>query len=649
MALPAPDLDDRRFQDLVDDAKRLVQRRCPEWSDHNVSDPGVTLIETFAFMVDQMLYRLNRVPERVYIKFLELIGVQLYPPTAARADVTFWLSAPQEQPIDVPVGTEVATVRTDTDELLNYHVTDDLSIVPCSLERLATTYDGEDIRDQTETIGAPRSFFAFDQVPKADDTMFVGLSNPVPSCAVLLRFDCEIEGVGVDPLNPPLVWEAWTGERWEPCEVDRDGTGGLNRAGDVVVHVPGGHVASLIDRQRAGWLRCRVVEAEEGQPQYSAPPKINSCEAMTIGGTVGVVNAQVITDEILGLSEGVSGQSFALKHAPVIPGDEPLVVEVAAGSGWAEWTAVESFADSGPSDRHFQLVASSGEVRFGPSVREPDGSLRQYGAIPPKGAPLRVREYRTGGGRNGNVARGSIVVLKTTIPFIASVSNRHAAYGGVDGETLEAAKDRGPILLRTRSRAVTAEDYEQIAKEAAPEVARVRCVAAGEGEDATGARVLVVPHCPVGDLNEIAFEQLLPADGTLQRISEHLDSRRVIGARIVVEPPVYQGITVVARLRARPRVSSKRLQRDALAALNAYFSPLSGGPEGGGWPFGRAIHVGEIYSVLQRLRGTEFVEDARLFGADPITGERGEAAQRIEIGPNALVFSYEHKVMVEEA
>ena len=62
--LPAPNLDDRRFQDLVDDAKRLVQQRCPEWTDHNVSDPGVTLIEAFAWMADQLLYRLNRVPDR---------------------------------------------------------------------------------------------------------------------------------------------------------------------------------------------------------------------------------------------------------------------------------------------------------------------------------------------------------------------------------------------------------------------------------------------------------------------------------------------------------------------------------------------------------------------------------------------------------
>ena len=94
-----PNLDDRRFQDLVDDAKRLVQQRCPEWTDHNVSDPGVTLIEAFAWMTDQLLYRLNRVPDRHYVKFLELIGVRLFPPTAAPRDVTFWLSAPQPETV----------------------------------------------------------------------------------------------------------------------------------------------------------------------------------------------------------------------------------------------------------------------------------------------------------------------------------------------------------------------------------------------------------------------------------------------------------------------------------------------------------------------------------------------------------------------
>src|ERR1700759_189021 len=128
MALPVPNLDDRRFQNLVDDAKRLVQRRCPEWSDHNVSDPGVTLIETFAYMTDLLLYRLNRVPDRNYLRFLDLIGVKLFPPTAASTKVTFWLSAPSEAIVTVPGGAEVAVERSDAGTpAITFTTTEDLA------------------------------------------------------------------------------------------------------------------------------------------------------------------------------------------------------------------------------------------------------------------------------------------------------------------------------------------------------------------------------------------------------------------------------------------------------------------------------------------------------------------------------------------
>lgn len=649
MSLPAPDLDDRRFQDLVDDAKRLVQQRCPEWTDHNVSDPGVTLIETFAFMVDQLIYRLNRVPERNYVKFLELIGVRLFPPTAASADVTFWLSAPQEEAVTIPVGTEVATARTGAEEAVVFTVCEERVIPPRQLESCASSIEADQLRDHTEALAAGQAFYCFDAEPKPGDCLLVGLSDATPGCAVLLQFACDIEGVGVDPRYPPLVWEAWNGDGWVACSVERDGTGGLNTAGDVVVHLPRDHVVSVIARQRAGWLRCRVVEPYEDQPFYRASPRITALTAATIGGTTEAVHAELVDDEVLGLSEGVPGQRFAVAHRPVVPGSEPPVLEVAGGGDWQEWTAVDDFAASGPTDRHFVLDAVAGEVLLGPGVRQPDGTLRQHGAVPPKGAPLRLRGYRTGGGRRGNVTAGAISLLREAMPYVDRVVNRASATGGVDGETLENAKLRGPIHMRTRSRAVTVEDYEQLARDAAPEVARVRCVPAGvDGTEAGVVRVLVVPAAD-DDAGRLRFEQLLPSDQTLERIVAHLDARRMVGARILVEPPVYQGMTVVARLRARPRASTTRVQAAALEALYRHFHALSGGPDGRGWPFGRPIHVGEVYSVLQRLPGVEFVEDATLFGADPVSGQRGTPTQRLEVSESTLVFSFEHSVLVEES
>jgi predicted phage baseplate assembly protein len=649
MSLPAPNLDDRRFQQLVDDAKRLVQQRCPDWTDHNVHDPGVTLIETFAYMTDQLLYRLNRVPDRVYVKFLELIGVRLFPPTAARVAVTFWLSAPLPEDVVVPGGAEVATPRASGAEVVSFTTARELRVVSASRSRVASSIQEDEERDHTDALAGsnPAGFYPFDQVPKPGDHMLVGLTEAVPSCAVRLRLDCEIEGVGVDPDDPPLVWEAYTDEGWVACDLDSDGTGGLNRAGEIVLHVPDAHVASLVLNQRAGWLRCRVVEVYEGQPAYSSSPRIRRCDSDTIGGTVDAVHAETIDGELLGLSEGVPAQRFTTERSPIVPGDGPRVLEVGGPDGWQEWSEVVHFADSGPDDDHFVLDAISGTVELGPAVRERDGSLTQRGAVPRKGSMLRLRSYRTGGGAAGNVTRGALSVLKASIPFVSRVENRRPARGGVDPESLENARVRGPMLLRTGSRAVTAEDYEHLAKEAAPDVARVRCVAAGAGADAGGVRVLVVPAVPADD--RLRFEALIPSESLVRTIAEHLDRRRVVGARLVVEPPAYQGVTIVAKVLASSTSDPNRVQRESLEALYRFFHPVLGGASGEGWPFGRQVHQGEVYAVLQRMRGVELVEDVRLFAADPVTGERGKPESRIELDANALVFSYGHQVLVEGA
>ncbi len=319
MPLPAPYLDDRHFQDLVDDAKRLVQQRCPEWTDHNVSDPGVTLIEAFAQMVDQVIYRLNRVPDRHYVKFLDLLGVELLPPAPARGEVTFWLAAPQPQTVHVRAETEVATPRTDVQDPVVFSTVRGLDIVACSFAHVASETAGQDPVDRGRELLVPGGFACFSPEPAPGDALLVGLSAAVPHCAVLLRVDCPVQGVGVDPRNPPLVWEAWNGTGWSRCDVERDDTGGFNRAGDVVLHVPGDHQASLKARQRAGWLRCRIRPTLPGERPYQESPRIRRLTAFTVGGTVEMAHAEAVRDEELGTSEGIPGQRLPLRRRPVVP------------------------------------------------------------------------------------------------------------------------------------------------------------------------------------------------------------------------------------------------------------------------------------------------------------------------------------------
>ena len=133
MALPAPNLDDRTFQDLVNEARRRIPLHCPEWTDHNLSDPGITLIELFAWMTEMLIYRLNKVPDKNYTKFLELLGLRLTPANPATTEVSFRLTAPPASPVTIPSGTEVATVRTETRDAIVFTTDRDSTTgSPCS-------------------------------------------------------------------------------------------------------------------------------------------------------------------------------------------------------------------------------------------------------------------------------------------------------------------------------------------------------------------------------------------------------------------------------------------------------------------------------------------------------------------------------------
>jgi len=368
---------------------------------------------------------------------------------------------------------------------------------------------------------------------------------------------------------------------------------------------------------------------------------------------------------MLGRSNGTPGQRFQLTQHPVVPTTKPMVVEVARGTDasewdedqdgpyWEEWIRKDSFAetvdgpDTAANTKIFTLDEASGIVQFGPAVRDALGNIVPHGSIPPEGHLIRVPNYLAGGGSVGNVAAGAIHIVKSSIPFVDGVENRRPAEGGVDGETVDNAKLRGPTLIRTRGRAVTARDYEEIAQRAAPEIGRVHCVDATASDEPNVVRVLVVPATKAED-GLFRFEQLRPLDETLQRIAADIDSRRCVGARVVIEPPDYVPVDVIVRYERVPTADPDETDGLIRRALGLRFNPIEAGPTGsGGWPFGRSPHVGDVYNALAPIRQIRMVDDVRLAAYDLERRRPGPASDRIELGPTQLVYLHEVQLAVD--
>ena len=130
MPLKAPNLDDRDFHSLVADSLRRVQENCPDWTDLSPHDPGVVLLELFAFLTETMIYRLNRLPEKAYIEFLRILGVNLNPPTAASVRLRFSLAKAQKTAVEIARGTRVTLNRTSGDSAAPIFTTLETIVLP---------------------------------------------------------------------------------------------------------------------------------------------------------------------------------------------------------------------------------------------------------------------------------------------------------------------------------------------------------------------------------------------------------------------------------------------------------------------------------------------------------------------------------------
>lgn len=686
MTLPAPNLDDLRFQsDLVDEARKRIIHYCPEWTEYNLSDPGITLIELFAWMTELMVYRLNRVPEKNYIKFLEMLGLQRKPASSARTELTFWLSTPltydpnQAQTVTVPQGFEVRCEQAE-DEII-FSTTQKLEIVAPRLAHIRK--EGEFNRNFFPRMGL-EVFYPFNtETPRIGDTFYLGF-DPAQNIAghiLQLSFVCEpTEAVGIRREDPPWIWEclmpdgSWRALKPSDFEGERDSTGGLNNEeGSLTLYLPLGFGPAPLYGLEAFWLRCRIEQRNPLQGMYTESPRIRRVSSASLGAAVPAMHSTRVEGEDLGFSNGEAGQTFSLQHAPVLalqPG-ETLEVEETRGEEtvFVPWQLVSDFSRSTRFDRHFQLDMASGVVRLGPSVRQPDGTVVQYGRIPESGRALRFSSYRHGGGVRGNLPPRSLTTMTQSLAYVARVSNLVRADGGQDQESLDELKLRAQRELQAQRHAVTAQDYEQFAvnfNQAA--IARAKCLTPNDGPGNSGGSVsvLIVPAVTsalrAGGLGMLHLDEKLQHD-----LRVHLDQFRLLTTPLIVREPRYIGVQVKASIVPQDFLPPSEVIARVNEELLRFLSPirmderqplLQTRETWEGWPFGRDLFVAEVVSLIQQVPSVKYVLDVSIASRVVVPVEERSIFEDSEpapltpvekvlrVPPDGLICSLNHQIEI---
>jgi predicted phage baseplate assembly protein len=455
-------------------------------------------------------------------------------------------------------------------------------------------------------------------------------------------------GVGtLQSAEPPAVgWQYWNGTQWSKLTV-QDDSENFTRSGMLEFLVPADLARRDLFGQSRYWLRAQWDKGE-----YSVPPHLGR----VLLNTTLARQTMTLVNEIIGSSNGAERQQFASTRIPVLAGqrlevrepempgvEDQAVIKDEEGDDavslvldatdrpreiWVRWHEVPDFYGSGSRDRHYVIDHLTGEIRFGDGVN---------GRIPPVGTGnLRLARYQTGGGSKGNRAAGTVAQLKTTVPYVEKATNPEAAAGGAEAETTDALLERMPRTLRHRDRAVTLEDYEDLARLASSEVARALCVPLrdlladplGEVPQPGAVSVIVVPRT-----SEV---KPLPTMELLARVGDFLAARADATASVAVVGPLYLRVDVRADVAVATPGGAGAIERAVHERLAAFLHPLTGGLEGSGWDFGRAPHRSDFFALIETVPGIDHVRYLQITETEDQPGVRRSG--------RFLVFSGQHEI-----
>jgi hypothetical protein len=243
MPIKPPNLDDRRYADIVEEARRLIPQYCPEWTNLSDADPGMTLVQLFAWMTELTIYRLNRVPDKTYIHFLNFIGEERKRARPSVVPLTFTLSA--DHPVELPAFSRCSTRQTEENQALDFLTTDRLTIHGANIQRVMAVRGGSrvavrevpfghhDEHPSALTFSGGRGVQLFDLDPvdygpeaytphqflyvAHDDFRLMDIDPESGRPVGRMRMRRPGDGLSIAPF---FHWEYPTAEGWTPIDVE---------------------------------------------------------------------------------------------------------------------------------------------------------------------------------------------------------------------------------------------------------------------------------------------------------------------------------------------------------------------------------------------------------------------------------------------
>jgi hypothetical protein len=716
MSLPLPRLDDRRWADLVEQGRALVPLYSPEWTDHNATDPGITLMELLAWVAEGDIYQLNRITARQKRRMLHLLGIRPDPPRPAALVCELNISG---APASLPALLQFSGQALDGQPIL-FTSTRPVTVSALDL-RAVQRRDSNGYQNLTAAWARQDVLAAFGGDPSAGSELYLGFEQPLPSNGwTTLYF--VVSGAQAAPAErrrildavrrpsnvstpalPPhhdarVVWEyladSGGAPQWLTLETDDD-TRSLTLSGGVRVRPAGTPKAQAIGQvaRPLYYVRGRLASGVFDEAPHLERIFVNGLEMVqssavsqtwsvaagaivwgtpTPGQTVGLyfeMTAGAISKLTVNTTPGDAQPQFLILGyvAPTSAKPGTLTVQAAfagtangepeqivtigprpivessfrlfslEGQAWRTWTRVDDFAASIRADAHFMLDPTSGDVTFG------DG---EHGRTPLAGSLL-VAQYdatlaEAGIGRVISIADSPpnrVLLPDIGVVSRITVSNQSSLEAGAAAETLSHAIGRAIESREASLRAVTAADFETIARETpGTRIARVAVRPnLYPGLDCVSApgivTVVVVPSLPA--------DRPSPSAGLIRVVASRLEQRRTIGTRVVVAGPSYLEVAIRASVKAFDGTDKARLSRGVSDALDAYFHPLHGGPDGTGWPLGRDVFRAEVMQVIDETAGVDHVVSLELVveGCEATCGN-------VCLRPQSLVASGAHRIEV---